>query len=236
MNFFLSDPPEALAGLQVYLSLTVAFKLQAMNGYIWFAVVSFAVCAASLGYHVFRLIRYGNPDDFSRPLGNTQKAIRYSFTGAMNPARKESAFLHLPTYTAGILYHIGTFLSAFLFIFILLRYEPPLYTRYVIISFLVVSGSCGLAILIKRLVNQKLRFLSNPDDYISNFLVTFVHFITALALHEPTILPAYFIAVGILLLYLPLGKLKHTIYFFAARYHLGLFYGWRGTWPPKSNT
>jgi hypothetical protein len=207
-----------------------------MNGYIWFAIFSLAVCAVSLAYHVIRLIRYGNPDDFSKPLGNTSKAIRYSFTGAMNPARKESAFLHLPTYTAGILYHIGTFLSAFLFIVILLRYEPPLITRYVILFFLILSGSSGLAILIKRSANKKLRFLSNPDDYISNFLVTSVHFITALALYNPMILPAYFIAIGILFLYLPLGKLKHTVYFFAARYHLGLFYGWRGTWPPKSKT
>ena len=207
-----------------------------MNGYIWFAIFSFAVCTASLAYHAFRLIRYGNPDDFSRPLGNTQKAIRYSFTGAMNPARKESAFLHLPTYTAGILYHIGTFLSAFLFILFLFRYEPPLFTGYVVLVFLLVSGMSGLAILIKRLANKKLRYLSNPDDYISNFLVTSVHFITALALYNPMILPAYFIAIGILFLYLPLGKLKHTVYFFAARYHLGLFYGWRGTWPPKSKT
>jgi hypothetical protein len=168
MNFFLSAPPEALAGLQDYQSPTVAFKLQTMNGYSWFAVFSFAVCAASLAYHVFRLIRYGNPDDFSSPLGNTQKAIRYSFTGAMNPVRKESAFLHLPTYTAGILYHIGTFLSAFLFILILLKYKPPSFTNYVILIFLIVSGFSGLAILIKRLTNKKLRFLSNPDDYISN--------------------------------------------------------------------
>ena len=28
------------------------------------------------------------------------------------------------------------------------------------------------------------------------------------------------------------GKLKHVVYFFAARYHLGFFYGWRNVWPP----
>lgn len=205
-----------------------------MNGYIWFAIFSFAVCIVSLAYHIFRLMRYGNPNDFSKPLGNTQKAIRYSFTGAMSPARKESAFLHLPTYTAGILYHIGTFLSAFLFILFLLKYEPSRFTGYVILAFLLVSGISGLAILIKRLANKKLRYLSNPDDYISNFMVTSIHFFTAFVLYYPMAFPAYFIATGILLLYLPLGKLRHTVYFFAARYHLGLFYGWRGTWPPKS--
>jgi hypothetical protein len=34
------------------------------------------------------------------------------------------------------------------------------------------------------------------------------------------------------MLYIPAGKLRHTVYFFAARYHLGYFFGWRGVWPP----
>jgi nitrate reductase gamma subunit len=42
----------------------------------------------------------------------------------------------------------------------------------------------------------------------------------------------YFISI-ILFLYLPFGKLKHAVYYFAARYHLGFFYGWRNTWKPK---
>jgi hypothetical protein len=207
-----------------------------MNWYIGFAIFALVVCTANLTFYVFRLVRYGNPRDFSKPLGNPGKAIRYSFTGAMDPIKKESAFLHLPTYTAGILFHLGSFLSALLFILFLFRYQPPVTAGNIILFFLLVSGSCGLAMLIKRIVNQKLRSLSNPDDYISNFLVTGVQFITALALYNPKIFPVYFMAVGILLLYLPLGKLKHTVYFFAARYHLGLFYGWRGTWPPKSST
>jgi hypothetical protein len=30
---------------------------------------------------------------------------------------------------------------------------------------------------------------------------------------------------------MPLGKLRHVVYYFAARYHLGFFYGWRNVWP-----
>jgi len=44
---------------------------------------------------------------------------------------------------------------------------------------------------------------------------------------------AYNITATILFLYLPFGKLKHVVYYFAARYHLGFFYGWRNTWPPR---
>ena len=78
-----------------------------------------------------------------------------------------------------------------------------------------------------------MRELSNPDDYISNFIVSVFHWATAGVLLSETLLSVYFLIAGILFLYIPVGKLKHTVYFFAARYHLGFFYGHRGVWPPK---
>jgi nitrate reductase gamma subunit len=95
------------------------------------------------------------------------------------------------------------------------------------------SGICGIGILVKRINKHELRSLSNPDDYISNILVTVFQLVSALTLIEPVYLPLYFIITSALLLYFPLGKLKHAVYFFAARYHLGVFYGWRNVWPPK---
>jgi len=43
----------------------------------------------------------------------------------------------------------------------------------------------------------------------------------------------YYVTAALLLLYIPVGKLRHLVYFFAARYQLGYFYGWRGSWPPS---
>jgi hypothetical protein len=200
---------------------------------MWFALGSLTVCLLICFYHFIRIVRLGKPKDFSKPLGETGPAVMYAFTKAMDPRKKESAFLHLPTYTAGILYHLGTFLSIVLFLLFLLKIEPQGMLRWLIIGFLALSGGSGLAILIKRIIKKELRALSNPDDFISNFLVTMVQLITALTLFDVMFFPVYFIVVSILLLYLPVGKLKHTVYFFAARYHLGNFYGWRGVWPPK---
>ena len=114
--------------------------------------------------------------------GKERTAVAYSFTGAMSPLKKESAFLHLPTYSAGLIYHRG---------------------------------------------------LSSPDDYISNILVTIFQFTTALVILIPSCEPVYYFFTGLLLPYFPLGKLKHAVYFFAARYHLGVFFGHRNVWPPK---
>jgi nitrate reductase gamma subunit len=191
------------------------------------------MCIVNCSFHFVRLLQLGRPRDLSKQRGEIGPAIMYSFTGAMDPRKKESAFLHLPTYSAGIIYHLGTFLSLALFILFLFKAEPHGWLRWLIIGFLIISCFSGLAILIKRVIKNELRSLSNPDDYISNLLVTVVQFFTAFALYNPLIFPVYFILVSVLLLYLPIGKLKHTIYFFAARYQLGVFYGWRGVWPPN---
>jgi hypothetical protein len=205
-----------------------------MNLYLWIAATSLAICIANCSFHFLRLLQFGRPRDLSKQRGEIGPAIKYAFTGAMDPRKKESAFLHLPTYSAGIIYHLGTFLSFALFIIFLFKTEPHGWLRWLIIGFLTISSISGLAILIKRVIKNELRSLSNPDDYISNFLVTVVQFFTAFALFNPLTFPVYFILVSALLLYLPIGKLKHTIYFFAARYQLGVFYGWRGVWPPNN--
>jgi nitrate reductase gamma subunit len=151
----------------------------------------------------------------------------------MSPKIKESAYLHLPTYLAGIVYHIGTFLAIFLFILSLFNIWLSGWMMWIAAAVMLTAGISGLAILIKRISKHELRSLSNPDDYISNVLVTAFQFIGSVALFEPAYLPVYFIVASLLLLYFPMGKLKHAVYFFAARYHLGFFYGWRNVWPPK---
>ena len=205
-----------------------------MNWYHYAALASLCFCLVVSLFHMLRLIRLGKPLDWAPSAGKTLPAIQYSFTGAMSPSKKESAFLHLPTYTAGILYHVGTFLSIFLFFFFLVQVTFIGIFAALLSGFFVITGGCGIGILIKRMTKKELRSLSSPDDYISNMLVTFFQLITALVLYIPATIPGYFIIASLLLLYFPVGKLKHAIYFFAARYHLGLFYGRRGVWPPKS--
>ncbi len=175
----------------------------------------------------------GKDIDYATPDAKTRQAVVYSFTKAMSPKKKETAFMHLPTYTAGIFYHLGTFLSLFLVIFIFFNVSFPTWLAYSIIVFLAFTSICGLSILIKRMTSSLLKNLSNPDDYFSNILVTGFQIITAIYLLLNTGLEYYFIITTILFLYLPIGKLRHTIYFFTARLHLGIFYGRRGTWPVK---
>ena len=214
------------------------------------ALLAFAWCIVFCLRHFLRLVKLGKVKDLSQKSGNVAKAVVYSNTAAMLPNKKESAYKHLPTYTAGIIFHLGSFLALFFFIFtffdvIWLWRIIPLCIRWwiplCIICFLLISSSCGLFLFFKRLFSKKLKPFSNFDDYFSTGVVTLFQFVTMLILLFPTFhLPHYFyiiflyyITASLLFLYLPFGKLKHVVYYFAARYHLGFFYGWRNSWPPK---
>jgi hypothetical protein len=213
----------------------VAFKYWFMCWYHWIAITSLIFSVALFSYKFARLMVLGGPEDLSVSSGNVSKGVVYSFTKAMAPGAKESAYLHMPTYAGGIMYHLGTFLSLGLFI-ILIAGFPSLDSmlKYIFSAFLFISFFAGLAILIKRIVNKDLKSLSGPDDYISNVLTSLIQLMTAVYLLSPGTETFYYLSVSLFFIWLPLGKTKHLLYFFFARYHLGFFYGWRGTWPQKS--
>jgi len=187
----------------------------------------------------------GKPKDLSQPTGDVKRAVIYSNTVAMSPMQKESAYKHLPIYTMGIIFHIGSFLALLLFVFFFFsRFYDFLFANQWITcflsTFLCISCLSGISLFIKRLKSPKLQPFSNFDDYLSNALVslfqlgTIAMLVMICNLHVYLWIEAsYYVTCTLLFLYLPFGKLKHVCYYFAARYHLGFFYGWRNTWPPK---
>ena len=203
------------------------------------SLVALAFCFVMMLAHFVRIVRLGKPKDFSVKSGSVAKGVAYANTVAMMPANKESAYMHLPTYAAGIIYHLGTFLSLLLFVLSLfnLNVYYPQWLSLALAACLLVSGVCGTVLLIKRFVNKNLHSLANPDDYLSNFFTTLLHFATACYLAFAgcccSVPYIYYISATLLLVYMPFGKLRHVVYYFAARYHLGFFYGWRNVWPPK---
>ncbi|MDD2595471.1 MAG: hypothetical protein PHD11_06620 [Bacteroidales bacterium] len=218
----------------------------------WISIAALIWCIAFLVSYLIGLIRKGAPKDLSERSGNTVKGIIYSNTGAMLPAAKESAYMHLPTYTAGMIFHIGNFLSLLMFVWIIVccccNISTPAVLALILAALLTVSSLCGIFILIKRFVNVNLRSISCFDDFFSNIICTLFQiagicimlsfsnictYTDACSADRLCLMNFYFIVAAILFIWMPLGKIKHLIYYFAARYHLGFFYGWRNTWPPK---
>ena len=205
----------------------------------YLAIAAAVYCLVSLFVHFVKIVRLGAPKDKSEPSGSVKEGVVYANTRAMMPTEKESAYLHIPSYAVGMLFHIGLFCSLLFFV---LSFFPFFNNwievscwRWVLAIPPAIGTVCGLILFFRRLLSKDLKVLSMPDDFISCGLVTLFLLMTTFYLSLSTccgsITILYYISIILLLLYLPLGKLRHVVYYFAARYHLGFFYGWRNVWP-----
>lgn len=189
-----------------------------------------ALCLQLRSVHSF-----GRRALFSRAAGNPGAGVRYAFTLGMAPKAKESVLHHLPTYLTGLLFHAGLFSAFLLLIASLLRI--PAAGRFGLASgaLAAAGGIGGISLLVKRLLSPNLRRLSCPDDYISNLLASSFALLSGLGTLLPGLWTATATAAILLLVWLPLGKLRHCLFFFLTRYHFGAFFGRRGTFPPAGD-
>jgi hypothetical protein len=198
------------------------------------ALAALVLCKTLFVIRLYGLIKRGAPKDLAKASGSVSKGVTYSFMQAMMPHNKESAYLHLPTYGAGIIYHAGTLLSlmAFVWFFVSTFFVWPTPKIVALICCVALAGAacCGIALFCKRIIKRELRALSCADDYISNGLTTLFQLLTACYFVCNHPLP-YYIVTTLFFLWLPIGKTRHLLYFFAARFHLGFFYGRRNVWP-----
>lgn len=206
-----------------------------MEWYIYFASISFLISGFVLLLTFFKRVQ-SKSLDFSKGVEDTNGAVFYSFTKAMSPFAKESAYLHLPTYVSGIIYHIGSFVAIAFFLFALIfpNWNEILSNFAILIEIvLLLSVLFGLFILFKRFIKSDLRSLSIPDDYFSNLFTSCFQLCTFLYMIDSVSAGLYFTLSALFFLWLPVGKTRHLVYFFVARIYLGRFYGKRGTWPEK---
>ena len=207
----------------------------------YLAIAATVYCFVSLFVHFVKIVRLGAPKDKSEPSGSVKEGVIYSNTRAMMPTEKESAYLHLPSYAVGILFHIGIFCCLLFFVLSFFPFFNNWISNgsvwhYVLAIPAAIGAVCGIVLFLRRLVSKDLKVLSMPDDFISTCLVAFFQLMTTLYLLFPAacaVNTIYYISSILLLLYMPLGKLRHVVYFFAARFHIGFFYGWRNVWPNK---
>lgn len=101
----------------------------------------------------------------------------------------------------------------------------------VIVSGLTLASMIGL--LIRRVFHPVLRLLSNVDDYLS-WLLVFLPVLSGVLLSGETIggygtlLALHILSVELLMIWLPFGKLMHTLLVFAGRGAMGLNFARKG--------
>ena len=143
------------------------------------------------------------------------------------------------TVVSGYIFHIGLFVTLFFFAPHILMFKdifgfswPSLPTQ-VVDAMTVVSIITLLAILVNRMRNTVLKFLTTTEDYLV-WLVTILPLITGymafhrMGLTSPTLLAIHILSVELLLVTFPFTKLMHTFTVVLSRWYGGAISGYRG--------
>jgi len=140
---------------------------------------------------------------------------------------------------AGYLFHIGLFVTLFLFAPHIFMFEAvsglswPSLPTPIVDAFTVITIIALLAVLGNRFRNPVLRFITNGEDLLV-WLVTILPLITGyIAFHRigytaPSLLAIHILSVELLLVVFPFTKLMHTFTLFFARWYNGAISGYRG--------
>jgi hypothetical protein len=171
------------------------------------------------------------PADSSPIKGSLSNGLKYAFTTGMMPWAKESTRIHMLAYLRGIGFHIGIFAAIGALVFSpFWGYLSPLLS-WTLFWLLVIGAILGAAGGVMRIVEHNLRGLSLPDDHLAVWLTTVFIAVVALAiLNEAFMIPMYIVS-GITFAYVPLGKIRHCLYFFFSRFFFGKFFGRRAVLP-----
>ena len=192
-------------------------------------------CLLALGWEFRRAKAFGERKLFSRTAGDPGAGIRYAFIQGMAPQAKESVMLHLPSYLAGMMYHAGMFSAFALLAESLFHWQPPFLAAWLLGGISLVGAVAGLSLFLKRTIQPHLRGISNADDFLSNFLGTAFAALASCAVWSPGLEQAWMLEGTALMVYVPLGKIRHCLFFFPTRYHFGAFFGRRGVFPPTAS-
>jgi len=143
------------------------------------------------------------------------------------------------TIVAGYIFHIGLFVCIFLFAPHILLFKDvfgfgwPSLPTPVIDALAVVSIIALLAILVHRMRDNVLKFISTKEDYLV-WLLTILPLLTGyMAFHRigmtaPTLLAIHILSVELLMVIFPFTKLMHAFTLVFARWYNGAISGYRG--------
>ncbi len=171
--------------------------------------------------------------DYSTRAGNVIGGVIYNFTWAMLPRHKEVIRNHPVKFLIGVVMHLGIFIAMFKVLVLLIVPASRPLSPVILGVTLGAASLCGIYLFLRRVFSKGLKSMSSPEDYIS-ILITLGFLLAALG-HELGIMNsgAFMIYAAVVFFYLPLGKLKHALFFFVARADYGARLGYRGTYPAR---
>ena len=203
-----------------------------------FAVTSQILAALALVFAVFvfgrrlqAFTQLSRPVDFARPKGSLQTGVLYAYTLGMAPWSKESTRLHAVAYLRGVAFHVGIFLGLFVLVASPWFSGVPQIVRTLLGICTAIGALFGFLGLVARSVEPNLKALSTRDDYFAVLIVSLFLTSEAIWLFFPQAQIFFYLVSAAMLVYAPLGKIRHCIYFAYSRLFYGKFIGSRAVLP-----
>ena len=143
------------------------------------------------------------------------------------------------TIVSGYIFHIGLFVTIFLFAPHIIIYKDvigvtwPSLPTPIVDAIAVITIITLVAVLVHRLRDPLMKYLSTSQDYFVWF-VTILPLVTGyIAFHRigmtaPSLLAVHILSVELLLVVFPFTKLTHTFTLFLARWYNGATHGYKG--------
>ncbi|MBP6875306.1 MAG: hypothetical protein KBD56_04490 [Candidatus Eisenbacteria bacterium] len=197
-------------------------------------LLAFLWTLASLAYQ-WRAGRARRRRDYSLPRGSASRGRVWFLTAGMLPSHKESVRLHPVSFALGLLMHIGLFGALAVLLLLIIHPLSGRVLAQVLLPLLAGGLSAGMILFVRRILSRTLRSMSSFDDYLAILATCGLLAATARLGLDParSRLAVQALAYGIFLFaYLPLGKLRHALFFFVARADQGARLGYRGVLPP----
>lgn len=143
------------------------------------------------------------------------------------------------TIVAGYVFHIGLFITIFLYAPHILLFKDvtglswPALPSQIVDAVTVITIITLVAVLIHRIKDPLLNYLTNAQDYLV-WAVTILPLITGyIAFHRvgltaPSLLAVHILSVELLMVVFPFTKLMHTFTFILSRWYNGAVSGYKG--------
>lgn len=174
----------------------------------------------------------GGRQDYSKRSGSPARGMAYNFTVAMLPSHKESVGRHPGKSAVGLVMHAGVILSLLGVVLLLVQPAAGFWIMSLLRPLVAISLIAGIYLFVRRVFSKNLRTISAPEDYLAVLVTCGLLAVASLVPVNAQNQLALLIYAALLFIYLPLGKLRHAVFFFVARADYGRRLGYRGVYPP----
>lgn len=190
---------------------------------------AFMVAAFARRLRVFNALP--RPTDRAKPKGNIGSGVLYAYTLGMLPWAKESTRRHWLAYLRGVGFHLMLFLSLALLIVSPWFAQLQFGLRGLLAILTGLGAILAFAGIVLRRVEHPLKAISTRDDFFAVFIVGLFMTTATIALINPALTWAWWLVSAVMLVYMPLGKIRHCLYYAYSRLFFGKTIGSRGVLP-----